>query len=213
MSIYVVYHKTDHDDFRRIPFAEGRNPFVRFHDDWIYTSKESTLKKAVAERGWCLFIVGIGKPKRFFLWAYFQFLTRSDLETGAGVGWMLNPPQLLEGPDFEEFMENACGQFGFGLQNVSDSPYAADLVAVAAKYNSPKISRETLRFCTELRSLTENDEDLHDDAKTLERYVRRALARAKRKRLESKPSQNALPPARKRRTKAPSTRCATRRKR
>jgi hypothetical protein len=178
MSVYVVYHNTDNEDLQRIPFARGKNPFDRFYDDWISTSRQSTLKQAVAERGWCLFIVGLGKPKRFYLWAYFQFLPGAEAKTGAGEGWMLNPPQRLEGPAFKHFRDNECGQFGNGLQNVSNSPFVDNLISVAGEYHKPKITRETLRFCSELRSLSEDGGNLNADALELEQYVRRALGRS-----------------------------------
>ncbi len=181
MSVYVVYHNTDNEDLQRIPFAAGHNPFDRFFDDWISNSRESTLRQAVAERGWCLFIVGLGKPKRFYLWGYFQFLPGTVAKTGAGEGWMLNPPQRLEGAAFRQFKDNDCGQFGSALQNVSDSPFVARLVSVASEFHRPKITRETLRFCSELLSLTKAGGTLDEDARALaQRYVKNAASRPRR---------------------------------
>lgn len=178
MSVYVVYHNTENEDLQRIPFAAGHNPFDRFFDDWVSNSRESTLRQAVAERGWCLFIVGLGKPKRFYLWGYFQFLPGTVAKTGGGEGWMLNPPQRLEGAAFRQFKDVDCSQFGSGLQNVSDSPFVARLVSVASEFHRPKITRETLRFCSELLSLTKGGGALAEDARALEQYVKKALGRS-----------------------------------
>jgi hypothetical protein len=90
---------------------------------------------------------------------------------------MLNPPRLLDGSEFHAFKENDCGQFGFGLQNVSDSEYSEKLICLAFEYRKPRVSQETLRFCKELRILTEHEPELNDDAKMLERYVKRAYGR------------------------------------
>ncbi len=177
MSVYVVYHDTENADLQRIPFADGNNPFDRFYDEWLSTSRQSTLNQAVAERGWCLFIVSLGKPKKYFLWAYFQFFPSAETKTVSGEGWMLNPPQKLEGSDFKKFKDTECRQFEMGLQNVTESPFAASLISVAGEFHKPQVTRETLRFCMELRSLTKAGGELEEDARELEQYVRKILSR------------------------------------
>ncbi len=98
MSLYLQYHNCDKEGLPHIDPGEGRFG--------IFTRREQ-VKHA---RGTVFLIVGLGKPRKFFLWEVFtidkvkpfaqdgRLFYRAD-----GPGWQLSCPQRLVGPEFDAF--------------------------------------------------------------------------------------------------------------
>src|SRR5258708_6920693 len=102
MSHYVQYHNGDKEGFNYL-----------FSDDsrfGIYT-RLAHVKNA---KGTVFLIVGVGKPRRYFLWETFEIAQVESHSDGTyhaeGAGWRLGPPQRLEGDDFDKF-KNSCANF------------------------------------------------------------------------------------------------------
>jgi hypothetical protein len=102
----------------------------------IYTSR-NMIKKAA---GQVYLIVGVGRPKRYYLWSTFRIreldqrenTDGSPIYTAFGSGWGLSPPQELKGGRFEAF-KRECANF-VGFRRIDDLPYTKTLVALAAKF-------------------------------------------------------------------------------
>src|SRR5262245_16756151 len=67
----------------------------------------SKLASVQQSKGGTVFvIVGLGKPKRYYLWEAFTIedvQQQGDQYTLTGPGWVLLPPALLQGKDFDKF--------------------------------------------------------------------------------------------------------------
>jgi hypothetical protein len=102
----------------------------------------------------CFLILGIGKPRRYYLWNCFRIerITPADDTPGrlvaTGAGWMLNPPQRLEGNDFDA-LRQACANF-MTFRNISDHPYTRPLMDLANQFRRPITDSQTLDFCNDL---------------------------------------------------------------
>lgn len=93
-------------------------------------------------------IVGIGShPKQYYLWYRFVIeevqITENPVEGQApydalGAGNFVNPPQLLNSNEFDEFKKH-CGNFGFGFMNIANSPYLSTLEKLSENYKTEKV--------------------------------------------------------------------------
>jgi hypothetical protein len=121
-------------------------------------TKHPSVEKA---KGSTVFVLtGLGKPKRYYLWEAF---TIEDVQfdgtqyTVSGPGWVLIPPQALEGKDFEAF-KGACANF-VTFRNIDDLPYHATLRKVAERYRKPEVDAACEKFCDELIKLLPKNGD------------------------------------------------------
>jgi len=96
-------------------------------------------------------IVGLGRPKRYFLWERFTVESvrlEEGLYCAEGEGWQLAPPQPLAGPGFEAF-KAACGYF-IGFQNIDRLPYLPTLQQLADRHRREEVDEATEVFATAL---------------------------------------------------------------
>jgi hypothetical protein len=153
MSLYLQYHNCNHE---AIPIDEL--PFSRI-ETGIRTSKKFIQRAA----GRVFLIVGIGRPKRFFLWQTFRIKELEEFEDDRstaynvyGPGWELAPPQELKGVGFERF-KTSCANF-VGFRRIDDLPYTKTLVRLAEKFKPPQPRDLQLRFLNRLQqTLGAND--------------------------------------------------------
>jgi hypothetical protein len=110
--------------------------------------------------GTVFLIVGVGKPKRYYLWEAF---TIADVQHDGeqyvvtGPGRMLMPPQLLQGKAFDTF-KAACAHF-IGFRSIDTLPYLATLRKLAEQHQAGKVGPACEDFCTELIGLLPKDGD------------------------------------------------------
>ena len=117
----------------------------------IYTSRPA-VRQSVG--GTVYLIVGLGKPRRFYLWECFRVEEVREAEGrffAEGTGWQLAPPQRLMGKEFNTF-RLACASF-VGFKSIDTSPYLATLQGLAQRYRRTTFDAEVLRFCDDLVGL------------------------------------------------------------
>jgi hypothetical protein len=126
MSLYVQYHNSDMNGLKRLFSDEGR---------FRIWTRVAHVRRA---QGTLFLIVGMGRPKRYFLWETFQFdhaeLQEDETYLVEGPGWRLCPPQRLEGEDFDGF-KNSCANF-LAFRKIDDLPYSTKLKELAAENGS-----------------------------------------------------------------------------
>lgn len=153
MSLYVQYHNCDHET---IPV--DRLPFSRI-ETGIRTSKKFIQRAA----GRVFLIVGIGRPKRYFLWETFRINELEEFQDGdkmsyeaCGPGWELAPPQELKGMNFDRF-RSSCANF-VGFRQIDDLPYTKTLFRLAEKFRPPQAKDRQVRFVNRLiQTLSDDD--------------------------------------------------------
>ena len=148
MSFYLQYHNCDKEGFKYL-----------FSDDdrfGIYT-RLAHVRKA---QGTVFLIVGVGKPRQYFLWETFEIDNVEDQVDGSfhaeGFGFRLCPPQRLEGADFDAF-KNSCANF-VGFRKIDDLPYCTTLKKLAKQHRSQKPMEAYLQ---ELLGLTKEGTEDH----------------------------------------------------
>lgn len=106
------------------------------------TGISTNQRSALHAKGDVLFlIVGIGDPKRYYLWSKFvvERIKRVVCELGGftynafGNEWVLNPPQLLNSEKFYE-LKHFCRNFELESIRINNSPYLETLKYLAEKY-------------------------------------------------------------------------------
>jgi hypothetical protein len=128
------------------------------------TAQMGTFTKLAAVKdgvgGTVFLIVGIGKPKRYYLWETFTIAdVRHDGEqyVVTGPGRMLLPPALLQGKAFDAF-KAACAHF-IGFRSIDTLPYLATLRKLAEQHQGGEVGPACEEFCTELIGLLPKDGD------------------------------------------------------
>jgi hypothetical protein len=119
-------------------------------------TKLASVKEA---KGATIFvIVGLGKPKTYYLWESFTIedvAFDGEQYTLSGPGWVLLPPQALAGKAFEAF-KAACANF-VSFRRIDDLPYHKTLHQVADQFHLPDVTPACETFCDELiRQLPKN---------------------------------------------------------
>ena len=126
MSLYIQYHNGDKEGFKYLFSDEDRFG--------IYT-RLAHVKNA---QGTVFLIVGVGKPRQYFLWETFEIEQVEPHNDGVfhaeGPGWRLCPPKRLDGADFDAFKSSCANLIGF--RKIDDLPYSATLKKLANKYRS-----------------------------------------------------------------------------
>lgn len=112
-------------------------------------TKLASVKDA---KGSTIFVIaGLGKPKRYYLWEAF---TIEDVPfdgtqyTPTGPGWVLLPPPLLQGKDFDKF-KSACANF-VSFRSIDDLPYRTTLRELAERHHTETVTPACETFCDEL---------------------------------------------------------------
>ncbi len=112
-------------------------------------TKLASVKDA---RGGTIYVItGLGKPKRYYLWEAFTIEDIShdgEQYTVTGPGWVLLPPQALEGPEFDKF-KAACANF-VSFRAIDDQPYRDTLKKLADKFHVKDVNAACEKFCDEL---------------------------------------------------------------
>lgn len=173
MSSYIQYHNTEKLGWVPLDEAPFRQTVLSVY------SRAAGARAAVG--GTVYLIVGLGRPRRYYLWE--RFLVEQVREDdGAlcvlGSGWQLAPPQRLEGPAFEAF-RRACGWF-IGFRSIDRLDYRHTLAALAEQYRRPTLDASVEQFCSELLPLLPNVGDGH----FYRGFVRHQLGRAADARLD-----------------------------
>jgi hypothetical protein len=120
-------------------------------------------------------IAGLGKPKRYYLWEAFtieDIQQEGDQYTVSGPGWVLTPPPLLQGKEFDKF-KAACANF-ISFRAIDDLPYHKKLRELADQFHQDKVNAACEDFCGDLiKELPKNG-----DAYYYRGTVRQALGKA-----------------------------------
>lgn len=96
-------------------------------------------------------IVGVGRPRRYYLWETFtveELRPDGDAFGLLGPGWQLAPPQRLSGPAFEAF-RRACGWL-VGFRSIDTLDYRHTLAELAERHRAAALAESVDRFCSEL---------------------------------------------------------------
>lgn len=118
-------------------------------------------------------IVGVGRPRRYYMWETFtaeEVRPDGDAFGLLGPGWQLAPPQRLSGPAFEAF-RRACGWL-VGFHSIDRLDYRHTLVDLAERHRVAALDRLE-PFCTDVLPHLPNVGDGH----YYRGYVRRRLGR------------------------------------
>jgi hypothetical protein len=166
----MQYHNYEKMGRLPLPDSEQYDPFVDDRPS-IFTSQKFVERHVGSN---VFLIMGIGKnPRRYYLWDSFVIdSTEPEGENfiAEGPGYILNPPQRLEGADFDEFKEQ-CARF-VTFKDISHLPYMATLRRLADEFHRPNVIDEKTRaFCDEIRELIPDD----PDAEYLQAYVNELL--------------------------------------
>ena len=153
MSSFIQYHNAEKMGW--VPL-DGL-PFLRT-SLLIYTGRPA-VRKAVGSMVYL--IVGLGRPRRFYLWECFRVEEVREEEGrffAEGTGWQLAPPQRLMGQEFDAF-RLSCASF-IGFQNIDASPYLPTLEALAGRYHRTTFDNEVVRFCDDLVAVMPSSGDI-----------------------------------------------------
>jgi hypothetical protein len=143
MASYLQYHNAARMGWvplDRRPFLDTRLGIV---------TRRAAARRAVG--GVVYLVVGLGRPRRYFLWERFTVESvrlEGGLYCAEGDGWQLAPPQRLSGPGFDAFLA-ACGYF-IGFQNIDKLPYLATLAELAERHRREEVDGATEAFATGL---------------------------------------------------------------
>ncbi len=158
MNLLLQYH-----NYRDRGLPIGDDP-EKYFVDW-YSGIETSYRFAEDEVGSQVFlIVGIrAKPMRYLLWETFKieevtYAPKRGLYIARGHGWMLNPPQFLEGKDFDQFRKD-CANFT-AFKRIGDLPYAMSLKKLADEFHRNDWDGTTLDFCKKLSSIIPDDDNV-----------------------------------------------------
>lgn len=148
MSLYIQYHNAEREGLQSLFSDDGR--FA------IYTRRPHVQKA----QGTVFLIVGVGKPKKYFLWEAFEIKRVKAYGDGTfvadGPGWRLCPPQRLEGAAFDTF-RNSCANF-VGFRRIDDLPYSTTLKEFAERFHRPA-SAAMIPFLRELLGVLKKGTD------------------------------------------------------
>lgn len=166
----MQYHNYEKMDRLPVPDDENFDPYADARSQ-IFTAQKFVQRHVGST---VFLILGIGKnPRRYFLWDSFVIDStepEGDVFIAAGPGHPLNPPQRLEGEEFDAFKEQ-CARF-VTFKDISHLPYTAKLRQLANKFHRPNvIDQKTRAFCDDLRELIPDD----PDAEYLQAYVNEVL--------------------------------------
>jgi hypothetical protein len=130
----------------------------------LFTTRMGVFTKLASvkdAKGSTVFVIcGVGKPKAYYLWEAFTIedVTHDGEQyTVSGPGWVLMPPQKLEGKAFDQF-KASCAHF-IGFRSIDDLPYHKTLKQIAEKFRGAKPGKEAEAFCDELVKLLPKDGD------------------------------------------------------
>lgn len=147
MSVYIQYHNCDKEGL----LVGDSRKYLGIH------TRLSHVQDAVD--GQIFLILGIGKPRRFYLWNTFKVKSVRSFADGdgkvayhaIGPGFYLAPPQRLEGREFDAF-KKSCANF-VGFRKVDDLPFSSTLKRLAQEHRPPGSPQTIESFFVELRKL------------------------------------------------------------
>ncbi|QVL30246.1 ASCH domain-containing protein [Telmatocola sphagniphila] len=148
MNYYVQYHNSTST---LLPFENSETPF-----DATELTIHTKVPNALEATGQVFLIVGIGRPRRYFLWETFRIQSgkrrkaHDDFELG-GKGWQLAPPQELKGAAFEKF-KVSCGNL-VGFRDISDLRYTETLLELARSHKPPGDPKEIIKTLLKLEEI------------------------------------------------------------
>jgi hypothetical protein len=140
MRYWLQYHNYDRLGYLPSGYKTHVADLSTLDTSGLKASCVSTSKQAVRDAigDVAFMIVGYGtNPKRYLLWSW---LTIEHVRDGAdtefdayGKGRVLSLPPELSGPEFEQF-KSQCGRFGFGFQEITNSPFLPSLISLAEEF-------------------------------------------------------------------------------
>ena len=158
MDFYIQYHNVDKEG---LPLSEPPFSATRLG---IHTSRPHVQNA----EGTVFLIVGMGKPRRYFLWQAFEIeKVRVDSEgqfLATGPGWELAPPIELKGVRFEEF-KSACANF-VAFRCINDQPFARTLKKLAEEHRPPGDPKKLVSFLKSVDATLSADELEHTKIRT-----------------------------------------------
>lgn len=139
MSTWIVYHNCDNLGYpSETPIKNIKTESINIPSSSrssIFTRKKRASYDAVGNE--IFLIIGIGKPKRFYLWEKIfpdKVIPENDgffTVEGSGVN-PKNPIRLDTLDNFDDF-KHFCGNFGLGLQNITNHPFSKTLGSLLVK--------------------------------------------------------------------------------
>ena len=180
MSLFVQYHNCD---------KMGLGYLLSPGNQCRISTRRPNVKQA---QGTVFLIVGVGRPRQYFLWEAFDIEGVEEEEDGTytahGPGRQLSPPQRLMGPDFEAF-KNSCGKF-VSFRSIDSLPYSATLKELADKYRAACPADVKQSFLRELLGLLNKGTK---DYKMVQKVLKQRPAEANRLTEEDTASDLAAP--------------------
>lgn len=142
MTSWIVYHNCDNLGSypSDIPISNIKTESINIPSNQtsrgsIFTRKKKASYDSVGNE--IFLIIGIGKPKKFYLWERI-FSDKVIPETYGFFtveGRCINPKNPIRLDTFKDFddFKHFCGMFGLGLQNITNHPFSKTLGSLLAK--------------------------------------------------------------------------------
>lgn len=104
----------------------------------IYTSKKKQAYESIGNE--VFLIAGLGHPKKYFLWSKITPVQVSITEDGyyeveGHTFYPQKPIRIDTTPEFDKFLK-FCGNFGIGLQNITNHPFTNILHSLLNAFDS-----------------------------------------------------------------------------
>ena len=119
------------------------------------------------------------KTMRYVLWSTFiieEVQKDHDGYSVRGDGWMLNPPQILEGKDLEQFQHD-CANFA-AFKRIGHLPFCKTLISLADSFHRQEWDEQTLKFCKKLSELLPKRTDSIVEVIEIRETVRKIILKA-----------------------------------
>jgi hypothetical protein len=159
-DVYLQYHNCEMQGLLPPPHPQPLSHQGARGDDGtepITVQIHTKVASAKGASGRVLLVVGVGSPRKYFLWSSFtiaQCATSHGQYQLSGSGWQLAPPQLLTGRAFDNF-KSACANF-IGFRQITSMPYTARLLELADRHQPPGSWEQTRTILREVGRLTKH---------------------------------------------------------
>ncbi len=142
MTSWIVYHNCDNLGSypSEIPISNIKTESINIPSNHpsrgsIFTRKKKASYDAISNE--IFLIIGIGKPKKYYLWE--RILADKVIPETDGFftveGSCVNPKNPIRIDTLNNFddFKHFCGNFGLGLQNITNHPFSKTLDSLLVK--------------------------------------------------------------------------------